>query len=172
MKKLLVLAMAASSLTGCAIFNVGKGEFSCPGMPNGIVCKSTGEIYELTGQDRLQATVGDPVDMTVNRSVADYENDGSAMVKSPSASLYQSMSSKSMVKPAIGALPVLQPAQVLRIWVAPWVDSGNNLVWPTYVFTQVQGRTWSFGNTDFKGSKPLVPVQLSPRAERPKEAAE
>jgi len=56
-----------SILSGCSVFGVGSNDFSCPGMPKGIVCKSTGEIYELTGENNLQALVGDPVDMTVHK---------------------------------------------------------------------------------------------------------
>jgi len=80
------------------------------------------------------------------------------------------MFDKPMVKAVDGSIPVLQPAQVLRIWVGPWTDANDNLIWPTYVFTQVKTRTWNFGNSNFEGQKPLVPVQLQVR-DQPKPGA-
>lgn len=158
-----------SILSGCSVFGVGSNDFSCPGMPKGIVCKSTGEIYQLTGENNLQALVGDPVDMTVHKSVDDYDSDGASVVRSPENS-HNRMFDKPMVKAVDGSIPVLQPAQVLRIWVGPWTDANDNLIWPTYVFTQVKNRTWNFGNSNFEGQKPLVPVQLQVR-DQPKPGA-
>lgn len=168
-----MILAGVASLAGCSVFGIGKSEFSCPGMPNGIVCKSTGEIYQLTGESNLQAVVGDPVDMTVHRSISDYDSDGASVVKSPNGGSHNGMFSKTMVRAVDGSIPVLQPAQVLRVWVGPWTDAANNLIWPTYVFTEVKGRTWNFGGASFESQKPLVPVQLqsSPGRQGDKKAA-
>lgn len=59
--------------------------------------------------------------------------------------------------------PVLEPAQVLRIWVAPWRDAADTLHWPSYLFTEVRPRKWSFGQPDFRAAKQLVPLQIMKR---------
>lgn len=166
MIKPLVIAASVMAVSGCSVFGIGKSEFSCPGMPSGIMCKSTGEIYQLTGENNLQAVVGDPMDMKVQRSVDDYDSDSaSRTVQSPETS-HNRMFDKPMVKAMDGSIPILQPAKVLRIWVGPWTDSGNNLIWPTYVFTEVKSRTWNFGEASFASRRILSPVQLDRRSEK------
>lgn len=166
MIKPLAVVASVMAISGCSVFGIGNSDFSCPGMPSGIVCKSTGEIYELTGQNNLQALVGDPMDMNVQRSVDDYDSDSATRtVKSP-ANSHNRMFDKPMVKAMDGSVPILRPAKVLRIWVGPWTDASNNLIWPTYVFTEVKDRTWNFGDSDFVSKRILSPVQLERREEK------
>lgn len=159
-------ASAMLMLSGCSIFDIGNREFSCPGMPSGIVCKSTGEVYQLTGENNLQALVGDPVDMSVStKRQLDYDEDSAdaRARRQGTENSYNAMFTNPMAGAIDGSIPVLQPAQVLRVWIAPWTDSNENLVWPTYVFTQVKGRTWTFGGASFDKRMPLAPVQLQAR---------
>jgi len=67
-----------------------------------------------------------------------------------------------MIASAKGPMPLLEPPQVLRIWVAPFVDEKQDLQWPSYVFTEVTSRRWSFGEQSVPAIKALVPVQLAP----------
>lgn len=132
--KLSLTVLAVACLSGCSL-GVGSGKFACPGMPNGIVCKSPAEVYALTN-------VGDA---TLDAL------DTKALEKNP------------FTRPAIssnsGPVPVLEEPQVMRVWIAPWVDDKKDLHWPSYLFTEVTPRRWSFGGVEFNSQKPLVPVE-------------
>ena len=67
--------------------------------------------------------------------------------------------------------PVLEPAQVMRIWIAPWRDASESLHWPSYVFTEVRARKWSFGQPDFRTARQLVPLQVNRRPAPDQEGA-
>lgn len=132
--KISFIVIAITSLSGCAL-GVGSSKFACPGMPNGIVCKSPAEVYEITNtSDSVQDSL-----------------DAKALEKNP------------FTRPAItsnsGPVPVLEEPQVMRVWIAPWVDDKKDLHWPSYLFTEVTPRRWTFGGVEFRSQKPLVPAE-------------
>jgi conjugal transfer pilus assembly protein TraV len=65
-----------------------------------------------------------------------------------------------MLAPVDGTLPVLEPAQVMRVWIAPWTDDRADLHWPGYVFTEVTPRRWSVGEVEVGKVPTLVPLQV------------
>jgi conjugal transfer pilus assembly protein TraV len=72
--------------------------------------------------------------------------------------------------------PVREPAVVMRIWLAPWIDARDDLHYPSYVFTEVQPRRWAMGAAGFVNRGILAPAKMvrptgskavgSPRAPR------
>jgi conjugal transfer pilus assembly protein TraV len=58
-------------------------------------------------------------------------------------------------------MPLRQASQVMRIWVAPWVDSNDNLNWATYVYTEVTPKRWSFGEQEVRHQG--MPAAFIPR---------
>jgi len=52
-------------------------------------------------------------------------------------------------------IPVRTPAQVMRVWVAPWEDAKGVLHIGGYHFVEIQARRWSFG-----GQGDVKPVRL------------
>ncbi len=40
-------------LSGCSTFNIGKDEYSCPGMPNGVQCMSARDVYAATNDGNV-----------------------------------------------------------------------------------------------------------------------
>ena len=60
--------------------------------------------------------------------------------------------------------PSRTPAQVLRIWIAPWEDSAGNLHGASHVFTEVVPRRWQLASaTETATTTVLSPLQLEPR---------
>ena len=54
----------------------------------------------------------------------------------------------------------------MRIWIAPWEDGKKDLHWPSYLFTEIQPRKWSFGKSEFAGSRPIIPhLMVMPSAQ-------
>lgn len=47
------------------------------------------------------------------------------------------------------------PAQVMRIWVAPWTDEAGDLHQPSHIYTEIVGRRWAVGgDVRADGTKP------------------
>lgn len=149
---LCLLAMAGYAvvvLPGCSTIGIGTSEFACPGMPRGFICKTPREVYEATGGDMLPG--GPPSSVSPGKP-------------SEPADL---PFSRPVWKSESGPMPVLEHAQVLRIWIAPWVDSRQTLNWPSYVFTEITPRKWSFGGVEFHARKPLTPLVADFKSGRP-----
>jgi conjugal transfer pilus assembly protein TraV len=130
---LTLFVVSLSSLSGCSAFNPGgSSDFACPGMPKGVVCKTPREVYNKTD---------------------------SASGKKSKANKMPSYIFASQPKGAddLNPTPVLEQARVMRIWIAPWVDSNKDLHWPGIMFTQIQPRQWHFGSEEFNGVEPPVP---------------
>ena len=44
-----------------------------------------------------------------------------------------------------GPVPLRAPAQVMRVWIAPWEDSRGDLHAPGYLYTEIEPRRWTLG---------------------------
>jgi conjugal transfer pilus assembly protein TraV len=134
---ILLVALLISLLSGCSstLNPAGSGEFSCPGMP-GVMCKTPGQVYRMTEGDRLDPSALEPKTVSVKRV-------------NPAVS----------INDANTPMPIREPAKVMRIWIAPFTDKNDDLHWPSYVYTEIQERKWSFGNPDFKEMNPVVPYK-------------
>lgn len=143
-----VIVLTACSSTGW------KDDFSCPGMPSGVTCKSVTEVYKGTEN--------------ADRMVTDEETQKGKPSASPVAPVFLPGKLASGRRMAQDALPILEPARVMRIWVAPWIDDRKDLHFPGYVFTEVTPRRWSMGEASAIRGKPLIPMQTEYQ-ERPDE---
>ena len=65
-----------------------------------------------------------------------------------------------------GPVPIRVPAQVLRVWIAPWEDAHGDLHAPGYVYTEVVPRRWSFGEpAAASATQRITPLQVQHRGE-------
>jgi conjugal transfer pilus assembly protein TraV len=73
-----------------------------------------------------------------------------------------------------GRVPIRSPAQVLRIFFAPWEDDQGNLHFSGMVFSEVQPRRWEIGLPAEKESAVMKPLQTglvtTSRPEEPERA--
>lgn len=157
MKRTAIIAalLPIALLSGCSSWlnTAGEDEFSCPGMPQGIICKSPMAVYKSTEQN-LKLTDSDmPIGQTAPN--VKYGDD----LGKTAGSEHNLKVSNGVPGPTVADLarPVRVPAQVMRIWIAPWIDSKDDLHFPSYLFTEVQPRTWSFGKTEYSGQGMVVP---------------
>lgn len=174
-------------LTGCAnVLNTANhDEFACPGMPDGVMCKSPLQVYHATHDASHGATPdrdsepAAPAKGSGSQTSQAAFDDGSGLVSrqtvkaardKPSAltlplHLPTHLPNAQSMSPNL-PLPVLEPAKVMRIWIAPWEDSKKDLHWPSYLFTEIQPRKWSFGKSEFTGSRPVIPhLMVMPSAQ-------
>jgi hypothetical protein len=63
-------------------------------------------------------------------------------------------------------LALRTPAQVMRVWIAPWEDSHGDLHAATYLYTEITPRRWSLGLPPPDPVPRLIrPLQIAPRKE-------
>ena len=137
---------------GCStVFNpVGSGDYGCPGMPMGVVCKTPASVYNSTNGQIPSTDFDTPLGAPLLK-------DG----KAAAAPLTQSIGQYAPSSNAIGPRPVREPAKVVRIWIAPWVDKADNLNLASYQFAEIKPRTWSVGKPEATASGYVIPHQAT-----------
>lgn len=59
-------------------------------------------------------------------------------------------------------VPVRTPAQIMRIWVAPFVDTNGDLVAPGFVYTEIEPRRWIYpGDETWGNQRMFAPLQAT-----------
>ena len=68
------------------------------------------------------------------------------------------------IPPNSDPLPTREPAQILRIWIAPWEDAAGNLHGASHVFTEIVPSRWRIAAIPGAAATPvLTPLQIEPR---------
>lgn len=143
-------------LSGCGsmLNTAGNSTFSCQGEGG---CPTPFEVYEDThassgnvrngrtpekwGVNGVKKSGGSRNDFQLNNEQKN-KNDLDLLKNiSPADILAKSNSSPK---------PIREESRVMRIWVAPWIDQGDNLNWSGYVYTEITPRKWSFGEKEIR----------------------
>lgn len=139
--------MLSLFISGCA-----TTEYGCKGMPEDPKCLSTTEAYQLSDKAL-------PEPAKVNAADAAVQSDVSTTPSSlPSIPLVQQP-----VPKIDDPTPIRTPAQVMRIWIAPWEDAEGDLMVSNYVYTELEPRRWMIGKIAPTVSPTLVPLQVEQR---------
>ena len=165
-KTLLVLsALNALTLSGCSILNTGEEHFACSGMPNSVHCASARTTYEITNDNTVPSLrYGKEVTQQSTTHRAKTKNvviDSSGKVKSFSPQADELISIYVTPNIANSTIPISTPAQVMRIWIAPYVDVQGDFNSAAYVYTDVEPRKWVVAPpnaTDQGGQKNQTPL--------------
>jgi len=134
----IVVVMITTLLSGCAT------PYGCKGMPDDPKCLSTTEAYQVT-DNALPAPpkVSAVVKATVSSNMPNPQLQPVPKIDDPT--------------------PIRTPAQVMRIWIAPWEDSDGDLMVSNYVFTELEPRRWMIGKSAPTLSPSLIPLQIEQR---------
>ena len=160
---LLLAALAPVLFTGCStVLNTADHDsFSCPGMPQGIVCKTPTAVFKSTNQMPDQVDGDLPIGQTVAKAKRAASDDilSAASRKAPPLTKEVALTNfgGAAARGDVTGRPVREPARVMRIWIAPWVDKNDDLHFPSYLYTEVQPRRWSFGKSEFAGAGVVIP---------------
>ena len=138
----LLLSIAATTLTGCASWFNTNPETVCPG-GTGVPCTSLRNAYQLSNH-------------TTNFDGPEGKNIG-PMADAPVKAI-----SVSLPEPIAQPMPVMEPAKVARIWVNKWVDDTGNLHYPSLVFTEVTPRKWAEGSNSTVPGKIVTAYRIEP----------
>jgi conjugal transfer pilus assembly protein TraV len=138
---------AILALTGCASMFGGNNETVCNGN-QGVPCTSIRSAYQMSNH--------------TTQFASGTGQGASTMADAPVAAV-----SVSLPQPVAQPMPVLEPAQVMRVWVNRWVDASGNLNYPSLVFSEVTPRRWA-GTTQNKQApgKIVTAYRIEPNAEQ------
>lgn len=146
----LFLCIASSLIGGCSSLGHQK-HFGCSGMPDGVVCKTPIQVYQLTNGSTDSLAIEDSSEKQEGMFKSSRKS------KAP-ASKEDNIFSRPAFETFSGAMPVLEQPKVLRIWVAPWRDENETLNWPSYMFSEITPKKWSFGGISFRNNPPTAPL--------------
>lgn len=189
----LALAMLAGlGLAGCS----SQPKFACPALTTGYGCQSMLEVYERTDAPGV-SDARQPTDAEQKKSRRAAKRESAAQVRATENAHALAVDGDSLalaapvqfdsgavvgtralslggtghaVLPSPEADAVARlPAQVMRIWFAPWTDVRGDLHRPSYVYTEVAGRRWAIGGdvravhdaaTSFDPNGPMFPLSV------------
>lgn len=173
MIKAIAVAAALLSLAGCAsVFdpNGASASYTCedPNDPSstvdGVTCKTPFAIYKSThGEPEVRQS-----DLPIGVTMEDYNSghygpgkgDPNAKMPHAAAGMTYHLSGGMVAQGQPDfARPVRTPAQVMRIWIAPWIDKSDDLHFPSYVYTEIQPRRWNFGVEAFNARGIVMPTK-------------
>ena len=153
-RSILLLASLVSPLTGCAARGLGNSQYGCKGMPEGVRCLSTLEVYAATEHaDAVHSTgaQGEP-----HSSISPDVSDPRVPHGGPDSPTVV------LLPKADATVPLRVPAQVMRIWFAPWEDASGDLHVGLVSFTEIVPRRWAIGDPYSPDDALLAPLQAEP----------
>ena len=154
-------ALACVVLSGCSstLNTAGKSDFACD--TNGA-CPTPLEVYQDTHATPRQVGNGRTPDSW--KAGADKSGKLNSSKDAEELRLDLAMlapSSQMLVAAEPPARPLREASQVMRIWIAPWIDTNDNLNWSGYVYTEVTPKRWSYGEQEVRHQG--VPPSFIPR---------
>lgn len=146
----LTLVCLAILINGCA------SQYGCKGMPDEPQCLSTTEAYLLTDKALPEPA---KLEATVQAGLSEHPERSELSAMPPSLPLV----AKQPVPKIDDPTPIRTPAQVMRIWIAPWEDAEGDLMVSNYVYTELEPRRWMIGKAAPTVSPSLIPLQVEQR---------
>jgi conjugal transfer pilus assembly protein TraV len=135
-------------LAGCA--SVGESKFACPGRPPGVHCMTTTEVYEATqSSDYVEPTSprvlgGDPKS-AAKRRAAEAKKRQSERQSIPPSTREAGAEVAALMPGTDKPVPIRTPAQIMRVWLAPWRDAHDVAHGGGYDWIEITSRRWAFG---------------------------
>ena len=144
----IAIASTLALMSGCA-----TTKYQCPA-PNGVTCMSASGVYELTnapGKAGMAAASG----VTMKKGAS--ARGGAHEEVKPAADINQVVTP--LPKPG-DVIPIREQSRVMRIWIAPWVDTGGNLNMASRVYTEIEPKRWSVGEEVSPVPTNFFPLQV------------
>lgn len=160
------IAALISLATGCAsALSIGSPNYACSGLPEGAACQSTRDIYEATHDGNVPLKLETPEEFeNKKKSRRKASKKAKAEVTEEAAkevAVQKDPVVENYVAPRLPdrPIPIRTPAEVMRIWVAPWEDTNGDLVTNGYIYTEIEPRRWVIGQQGAAEPTVLKPLQ-------------
>lgn len=142
--KSILMVASAVVMSGCSsMFTVGSSDYGCSGMPEGVQCLSSKEVYALTeqpgpvtGEDYRNYVEG-------KQATESSANRQTLRTNDPYAQAYREMLQNMPVNQE--SMPIRTRSQVMRIWIAPWNSTNGDHHQQGLIYTELEGRRWNMG---------------------------
>lgn len=143
------------TLTGCGVMNIGDPNYSCTGMPDGVQCMSTRDVYAMTNDGQVPAQVGVSAKQETGPASGQHSAPSGQGGEDPNDIVSTYVTPRLPDQP----VPIRTPAQVMRVWIAPWEDDNGDLVVTGYLYTEIEPRRWVIGEPHAQPQPSLRPLQ-------------
>ncbi|EKA5635897.1 type IV conjugative transfer system lipoprotein TraV [Vibrio navarrensis] len=150
MKNLTLVGLFAASITGCT---VGQNDFNCSAGDENALCGSSRTIYEATSGDlKTNDTItyvkdGDKQQITLEE-LKEIRNPESSTPTISEISGHVGQSNYAPFSFSYDGEVLRKDVRVFRVWIAPFVDSKDNLHLSSMVYTDIESRSWQLGTID------------------------
>lgn len=141
--------LAMLLLAGCH-----TNRYQCP-MPSGVACMSAPDVYKVSdapGRAGMDSAAGVMVKPGASEKSRTSPAGGDVATSSQDAVV-------PLPKPG-DVIPIREQSRVMRIWIAPWVDSNGNLTMSTRVYTEIEPKRWSVGEAANTTTTNFFPLQV------------
>lgn len=152
------LAVVAT-VSGCSsMLSVGSPEYGCSGLPEGVQCMSARDVYAATNDGHVPAPLVKEDKKSKKEAKQEAEEKKVTLIRDGDG---RDSVVDNYVTPNLPdkPVPIRTPAQVMRIWVAPWEDTNGDLITTGYVYTEIEPRRWVIGEPEMLKSPSLKPLQ-------------
>lgn len=170
MKKNLASVLIAITISGCSL-GTGQNDFNCSAGDGNALCAPTSSIYELTnGTITMNDTVvvvedGEKKAYTVvelkkmngqHSEISEINSTDAQSINVPQRFSYDGNVLRNDI-------------EVLRVWIAPFIDTNDDLHLSTMVYTDITKKSWTLGSQSqdethqFTRNKSAVENELIPK---------
>lgn len=162
--KALGLIGVTFAMQGCSLVQMGSDHYSCSGIPDTVTCMSAREVYRMTDNGNVPRDVDKQTAEKNGWIIPGDKNSGSGKQSSDNDKPKTVVNTlvDHYVAPSVPdkPVPIRTPAKVMRIWIAPWVDSNQNLNVSSYVYTEIEKRRWLYDMSGESASMRIQPLQV------------
>jgi|TARA_R110000850_G_scaffold72729_1_gene159867 conjugal transfer pilus assembly protein TraV len=158
-RKMLMVGGLLTALSGCSSLNIGSSEYACPGMPNGVQCMSARDVYAATNDGQVPRPMSPDEAEAKAEGNLDESGQGAAAPGSTRSAGDEVINTYVAPRLPNKPVPIRTPAQVMRIWVAPWEDTNGDLIVTGYIYTEIEPRRWVIGDSAPDSEPVIRPLQ-------------
>lgn len=158
-QKLFAAGGMLAVLSGCSALNIGNSDYACTGLPDGVQCMSARDVYAATNDGQVPRPVS-PEEIKEQKKGRAAARESEAVPSTSSGGVGDTVIN-TYVAPQLPnkPVPIRTPAQVMRIWVAPWEDTNGDLIVTGYVYTEIEPRRWVIGDSTPEVEPVIRPLQ-------------
>lgn len=160
--KAIGVLLSAALLGGCA---VGQSEFNCSAGDENALCGSSRTIYRatdgtlVTNDTLTYIEDGEPRQITLDE-LKDIENKQKNKKVASGISEISTYGAKFNYVPQSFSFDgdvLRKDVKVLRVWVAPFVDTNDDLHLSSMVYTDIEQRSWELGTVNPNSKTRIAP---------------
>lgn len=159
---MIAVGTASIALVGCSSLNTAKNsDFACDNSD----CPTPLEVYSQTNHAPASVKNGRTPESWKQTGAKNAESKRDKKADAREELRMDLAVAEPSAQMLMGGAPAPQPlreaSQVMRIWIAPYIDQQDNLNWSGYVYSEVTPRRWAVGEQEVRHQG--LPPQFLPR---------